>query len=294
MDDRDWHRLIAQLKNGDILPFVGGEATDGILPNGVDLSERWASAYGYPFVDRGDLPRVMQFVATTLGDPVHLKQQVSRELMTPPTPDFASDTEVHGLLARFPIPVFVTTNYDDFLTRALVRARKSPQVATCPWNFEYSYEPLDGPVQSVEGSPAAPLVYHLHGSLAEPDSMVLTEDDYLQFLVNMVLDRGGDDRRLLPPAVLFALATRPILFLGYSLRDWSFRVLFQGLLRNIPGIHRRRHVAVQVLPPLDDGAATGHAKDYLARYLDGWNISIYWGTTAQFCADLCERMEGGE
>lgn len=294
MDDRDWRRLIAQLKNGDILPFVGADATNGVLPNGVDLSERWASAYSYPFGDRDDLPRVMQYVATTLGDPVHLKEQVSRELLTPPTPDFTSDSEVHGLLSRFPIPVFVTTNYDDFMTRALHLAGKEPQVATCPWNFEYSYEPLADPGQSVEGSTTSPLVYHLHGSLSQPTSMVLTEDDYLQFLVNMVLDRGGDDRRLLPPAVLFALATRPILFLGYSPREWPFRVLFQGLLRNIPGIQRRRHVAVQVLPALEDGAAARQAKHYLARYPDGWNISIYWGTTAQFCEDLCARMEGGE
>ena len=34
-------------------------------------------------------------------------------------------------------------------------------------------------------TPANPLVYHLHGHLEMPQSLVLTEDDYLEFLVRI-------------------------------------------------------------------------------------------------------------
>ena len=43
-------------------------------------------------------------------------------------------------------------------------------------------------------SPQTPVVYHLHGHRSVIDSLVLTEDDYLDYLVNMsaAFGRGSD------------------------------------------------------------------------------------------------------
>jgi hypothetical protein len=166
-------------------------------------------------------------------------------------------------------------------------------VAVCPWALEdhpearHGDEPFD-----LIGDAVRPLVYHLHGSWERPRSLVLTQRDYLEFLANVVAAKGNDDdHRMIPPQILTALATRPLLFIGYSLQDWTFLVLFHGLLRNIPLINRRRHVSVQLPPPVNDGPdARTLAMRFLTHHLDGWNISIYWGTAAQFCAEIRTRM----
>src|SRR5256885_1935999 len=72
--------------------------------------------------------------------------------------------------------------------------------------------------------PATRLVFHLHGP-AQPQALVLTEDDYLRFLVTM----AGEGKQLLPKAVREALDRNALLFIGYRLADWNFRALLQLL-----------------------------------------------------------------
>jgi len=56
--------------------------------------------------------------------------------------------------------------------------------------------------------------------------VVITEDHYIEYLTKAPLDR------LLPKRLLEKMrANHRLLFLGYSLRDWNFRVLLRGLKR---------------------------------------------------------------
>jgi hypothetical protein len=292
VEEAEWQRLIHQLRNGECTPFLGAGACYGTLPTGSELSRRWAEEYRYPFADDTDLARVMQYAAVTTRDSVYIKQLVCTELGASSPPDFSEPTEPHALLADFPLRVFLTTNYDDFQVQALKKAGRQPRTAICPWydNAPYDQE-LFNSAAGLDPSPEEPLVYHLHGSAGTPTSLVLTEDDYLEFLVNIARAQAEDDRRLVPSSILAALTTRPLLFIGYSLQDWTFRVLFHGLLRAIPDIHRRPHVSVQLPPPLN-GAITDaeeRAYQYLTRYLERWKISIFWGTSTEFCTELRRR-----
>ena len=38
------------------------------------------------------------------------------------------------VLAKLPLPIFITTNADNLLALALQRAGKAPEVEFCPWN----------------------------------------------------------------------------------------------------------------------------------------------------------------
>jgi hypothetical protein len=291
VEEADWSRLVDQLARGDCTPFLGAGACS-TLPSASQLGVEWAARYEYPFVDQEDLAKVMQYAAISEGDAVFLKQKVCDYFRSVGPPDFSDPAEPHALLARFPIPVFITTNYDDFLVRALGLEGKSPSSALCPW---YTGEDYDRELVEVNHgqhpTSAVPLVYHLHGSMQTPKSLVLTESDYLEFLVKITMTRNDDSLRLIPGAVLSALTDNPLLFVGYSLQDWTFRVLFHGLLRTIPSTHRRRNVSVQLLPPVSAGGQEVElrARRYLTRYLEDWRISIFWGTAAEFCHELRER-----
>jgi hypothetical protein len=294
LQDGDWRRLIDQLKSGECTPFLGAGACHGVLPSGAELCSQWAELYSYPFADHGDLPRVMQYAAISERDAVYVKQKVCQQLAAAGPPDFSDPNEPHALLAQFPISVFLTTNYDDFLVRALKDAGKSPNSATCSWSAGLRYdEDLFATDPGLTPDSANPLVYHLHGSLQDPKSMVLTENDYLEFLVKMASAHEADAvHQLIPSPVLSALTDNPLLFIGYGLQDWTFRVIFHGLLSTIPGTHRRRNISVQLLPPINEpmDEAKTRGTEYLTRYLEDWHISIYWGTAEEFCRELRDRL----
>jgi hypothetical protein len=300
VDERDWQRLVEQLRNGDCTPFLGAGACAGALPTGSELGRQWAERYQYPFQDGSNLPEVMQYASIVEGDPVTVKQRVARELSSLPDPDFTDPAEPHALLAELPINVYLTTNYDDFMTRALHRAGKRPVTAVCPWYRGAEVDahmPLPGGYRTqlpgtYQPRGDEPLVYHLHGSLRYPPSLVLTEQDYAEFLVNLAKDLGEDAKRVVPTQILSALARQPLLFIGYSLRDWSFRMLFHGFVGAVPDVLRRRHVSVQLSPAADmEGPEERRqAEDYLTRYFSKLNISVFWGTAADFCTELRDRM----
>lgn len=294
MGDEDWSRLTSQLRDGHCTPFLGAGACVPTLPDGSALATDWARRHRYPFRDRGDLARVMQYASITVGDAISVKERLCEELAEMGQPDFSAPGEPHALLARFPISVFVTTNYDDFLFRALQEAGKDPHFAISPWMQQPGGYRDNGSDSVLECEPDAnrPLVFHLHGRYSSPGTLVLTEDDYLEFLTNIANVADDGTFGLMPPVVHAAMTDKPLLFIGYSLRDWTFRVLFHGLLRTRPDLLRRRSVSVQLLPPLEGSIedAEQRARSYMDRYLEQNRVSIYWGTAQQFCAELRTRL----
>jgi hypothetical protein len=290
VDEADWRRLVNQVRSGDCLPFLGAGACSGTIPTAHDLSRRYARQYGYPFDDDTDLARVMQYALTEIRDPVDLKSELCRYFGTCGHPSTTDLSEPHALLAGLPLSTFLTTNYDDFLVTALRRAGKTPHVALSPWWDNLNQPPDPQWDLSVE----TPLVYHLHGNCGDPRSMVVTESDYLTYMVNIVEVPASTGRSLLPTVVLDAMSQKPLLFIGYSLQDWTFRVLFHGLARTTPRQNQRRHVSVQLMPKVNGGAkdAEQKARRYLEHYLNGWNISIFLGSASDFCAQLRARLDG--
>jgi hypothetical protein len=141
-----------------------------------------------------------------------------------------------------------------------------------------------GPGEATRG----PLVYHLFGHHEVPESMVLTEDDHFEFLSAIA------DPRLLPPSVKRAIGSTSLLFIGYGVLDFGFRVLIRALLKSITAPNKRLGVAVQ-LPPenLSDTQRT-----QVEKYLEGFlNVSgnlrfrVFWGNTAEFARTLRDRWE---
>ena len=129
--------------------------------------------------------------------------------------------------------------------------------------------------------------HHLFGSDEEPDSLVLTEDDYLRFLVRLAAE---EDR--LPEYIPGALAPSKLLFVGYNLYDWPFRVVLHG---PVSALDRRRHKVKDVAVQLDlEGTGetnTTAMQAFLQQYLQNANINIFWGSTAQFMAEFREQWD---
>jgi len=290
LQDQDWELLIRRIRAGKCTPFLGAGAAYGVLPLGAQIARSWAEEFGYPLDDAGNLARV----ATYLGvqyDPMYPKEILLKKWFQDlKLPDYSMPGEPHATLAGLPIPIYMTTNYDPFMTNALIAAGKKPRRELCRWNNFIKDSPsIFDQDPGFEPSPEEPVIFHLHGHDGYAESLVLTEDDYLDFLVSI-----SRDKELLPHQVRRCLAGTSLLFVGYSLADWSFRVLFRGLVTSVEPSLRRISLTVQ-LPPTSGEDPTESSQEeiqsYLSKYFDQIDIRVYWGTAQEFMTELHARWE---
>jgi DNA-binding transcriptional MerR regulator len=297
-----------------VTPILGPGFYEPMFGTLRAIAQRGAETYQYPMAshERESLPQVAQFLAINQyhGFPLeefedYLKLEIQDEHRDDLTDELLKSTtslnqliqalgakwrerdpsEPSKVLAQLPLPIYITTNVHNLLGNALQEAGKDPQILLCPWNeYVEQSETIFDKEPDYYPSPQRPLVYHLFGRLNEPDSVVLTEDDYFDFLIGVT---GNKD--LIPPVVRRALSDSALLFLGYQMDEWNFRVLFRSLLSKQGGGRRDRyaHIAAQIEPVEGRILAPERARRYLETYFSkGADISIFWGSAQDFLKEL--------
>lgn len=125
-------------------------------------------------------------------------------------------------LAEIGFPLVVTTNYDRLFEGQLERVDppRSPRVSI--------YSPKSNEATEVFADPTAesPVMYKIHGDITRLDSIVITDEDYIQFVLRM---RDKDQYDPVPLDLKFYLTRWTTLFVGYSLLDYNLRLLFKTL-----------------------------------------------------------------
>ena len=126
-------------------------------------------------------------------------------------------TEFHRNIAALPFRLCITTTPDDFLYNAFEEAEKSP--IRHFYNFRKPQT-----IQLPEPTINRPLVYHLYGHLDRPESLVITENDLIDFLVNIIRDEPQ-----FPPSIRAKLSLQEItcLFVDLGFKNWYLRVLLR-------------------------------------------------------------------
>jgi CHAT domain/SIR2-like domain len=196
----------------------------------------------------------------------------------------------HRILAHMPFKVIITTNPDELLVDALKEAGKAPKVELCRWKnvlVNDQRDEIEWPRSYVEAEPnyepteRRPLVYYLFGYLRCLDSLVLTEDNYFDYLIGITKNKDTH-----PSTVRKALSSTALLFLGFQLDDWDFRVLFRSLMAQEGRRKGFTHVAVQIDPEEGRIIDPDRARRYLQKYFGDVDIDIYWGSVDDFIRDL--------
>src|SRR6185436_2324310 len=174
LSENEWNHLISFIRERKVTPVIGPAVARGVLPEHVQLAAEWADRWQYPFADRADLTRVSQFLSLTEYRLLP-HERIQQRYSSARTPDFGHPEELHALLADMRLPLYLTTNYDDLMLKALASRGLEPARAFPCWNQSLKEQTVDAiPVDTARG----PLVYHLFGHHEVPESMVLTEDDH--------------------------------------------------------------------------------------------------------------------
>jgi hypothetical protein len=289
LDERDWESLLYRIKTGKCTPFLGPEVSQDFVKSDQEIAQSWAREHAYPLNDPHNMPRVAQFL-TIKRDPAFPADEVARYLaLMDRAPDANNPDEPHHFLAGLPLPLYITTNYDPFMMQALKNRSRNVTREICRWNRDTQSLPsIFDPGSPANISAANPVVYHLFGHADIPESLVVTEDDYLDFLVNI-----SRNQTLIPRQIERALVGTSLLFIGYQLTDLRFRVLFRGLITSLERSLRRASIAVQLNPepPDIEGLTAADVRAYVEEYLARDEVRVYWGDSFEFIRELRSRWE---
>lgn len=209
----------------------------------------------------------------------------------------------YSMLARLPVTTYVTTNRDNLLFDSLVAEGRQPKIVVGRWR---PLEQDDGAPDDERWPPSVfeeqpgfrpsvkePLIYYVFGNMSFPRTVVLTEDDYFDFLVGFTRNQFNPHTKM-PPYVARALAEKGLVFLGFQFEDWEFRTLFRGVLPRSGEQYGSDHssVAVQIEPGDGRMAEPVAARAYLTTYFNrNRHIQTYWGTSDDFLKELTTRWK---
>ena len=291
MKERHWNNLVGSLRHGNCVLMLGSEipvrgpstastiASQGEITLAEELRRRLAreleednrspngntlAALAQQYEDTEG------FGATTLRAAAEMVLS-SRQY---------SPSAVHDQLASLPFSLIVTTSQDAMLSQALKAAGKIPVTQ----RYHMRGDKRDNPEFALPGSPASPVVYHLFGSAEEPSSLVLSENDVLDFLIRVVSERPP-----LPNSLLRALKRvgQSFLFVGFGIRHWDLRVLLKVLLRALELNRSGPAIAAEplntLLPPDRD--------EMILFYQRGTRVEVEDDDIGTFLTKLSQRLE---
>lgn len=305
-----WDTMRSEMKKGRCLPILGPGLTERLFGTSAECARRLAQARAFPLADRynAEWAQVAQFVHVIEGpDDLrdwlteywqarlnHFSHGESHEEFIDRVRAIGKQRrgsdpeEAHVLLAKLPIPIYVTCNQDTWMEDALIEQGRTPVVEYLRWKQELRGEG----VYDEKATPATverPLVYHLLGTIEEPRSLVLTEDDYFEYLT--ASSKIGN----LPSNCAAAWSSHVLLFLGFELMEWQSRLLFHSILdeerRSMRYRSKKRAVAVQVSP--DEGVQEPRAAlQYFQQYFRDAVTDMYAGRADDFLLDLWKQLGG--
>jgi len=246
-------RIVNAIRNGTCIPFLGAGVSTGYrdwrngqaeilgCPSGSELRNELEQALKqrHPPVrelDRltlSDLPALAEFFNYCDGGHRGEMENVVRSSLQ----RAASPRPIHWVLASIPsIRCVFTTNYDELVEQAVTQPR-----IVLPYVYDQSLKrqqrPDDFPEELLINSrfnpnaPIPPLVlYKMHGCVNRPGSMLITTFDYVRYLADW-----KDSHLGMPKEFRNLLVKNTILFLGYGLGDWNFRVIWEAMISSFPG-----------------------------------------------------------
>lgn len=222
--DEDWEDLKFSIESNNCILMLGPDAaTQEINGRHRPLTEILADELAEEFdaeikkkINLSDLAQVSQYYHSIKGSKTTLMRKVVKFY----TNRQRLCNELHKDLAQLPFYFYITTTHDKMIENAL--SRKDPIIK---WYHFKDNEVNKEPIKM--GTFEKPLLFYLYGNLEDQKSLVLTEDDLLDFLKALISEDPS-----LPDCIRkeLSVSEKTLLFLGFGFRHWYLRILLHKLL----------------------------------------------------------------
>jgi hypothetical protein len=224
MRDQDWASLTSSIQSGRCILMLGPDAFMAefggeTLPVAVGLArfvkERLGEQYAYLNPSN---PWSVAQVAVEQEDANTLRAWVHEFYDT-----YQTESEPLNNLAALPFRLIVNTSPGFSAERAFANVKDKTYV---------DFYDRTAPPRTYLPDPTAdaPVIYGLYGSLSQPSSMILSENDRFDFLISIIAEDPP-----LPQKLTSALCDprQSFLFLGFNLAQWQLRMLMHVVLGRV-------------------------------------------------------------
>jgi SIR2-like domain len=212
--------------------------------------------------------------------------------------------ELHRFFAKLPellrrkygqlsCPVMVTTNYDTLLEEAFEETSEPYNLLVYKkdenerYNFYYrhfgetEYQIITGDSLPELELGKKVVILKLHRGLDQlnpmQESWIVTEDDF----INMARSKIAG---LLPNNVLTRIRSSHLWFLGYSMQDWSLRVMLWDLWNRQNGYQWKNFYNSAIEPMADED-------EFTRRFWEKWDVKVIAATLETYLPALHQRLE---
>ena len=144
-----------------------------------------------------------------------------------------------------------------------------------------------------------PYIYHILGHEKQPESIVMSVDDHINFLIKTKQSQEiyKDKKAPIPECIDSEIRNKTLLFIGYRWQDWEFRTIFRWAV-GIKDEDREKYspkkasVVVQFQPgprELLTAEFEEAAQKYLQAYFAHCNLDIQWEDSENFFCRLLQE-----
>jgi hypothetical protein len=217
--------LASRIEAGNCVLVLGpGSSIDSGPGGDSPIDQRFARTLGESLnltraerrdLNPDDLRLVSQLWQEKNKNSAYLQRQLERFYR-----QFAGHTTVfHRNIAALPFRLLITTTPDDFMFDALAEVGKKP--VRDFYNFRKAR-----PAGRYSVGVNSPLVYHLYGHPEDPSSLVITENDLIDFLTSVVRKDPPLPGQIAEP---LSRVDSTCLFVDLGFKNWYLRVLMKSL-----------------------------------------------------------------
>jgi len=279
LQEPDWRRLVLPITRGNCILMLGPDAvTEKIDDGNVPLMDLFAQTLKEALPDRPEIPggsgvaRIAEIYKSQYGSWGLLSAaedffRTKMKLKCPLLED----------LAALPFRLVINTTCGTQMEEAF---------GPYPWkNSNSDCYVKGGPKKEMVpsfDSPDRPLIYHLYGCTSDLESLILSENDLLDFLVSVI---SGNPP--LPNNIKSAFTDKKhcFLFLGFGFKHWYLRILLHVLSI---GRGENTSFALEKFDTSHDASSVETTKLF---FQEGHKIHFFDMPLDEFVSSLRKRVE---
>jgi hypothetical protein len=213
--------LIEEIAEGRCLPFIGaGFSKNAVTNDGTSLPD-WRELTDF-LAQRiqEDTSRLKSDEIAQLYDKIYGRDELLDAVTDELERSSPKPGAVHAALTRLPFDIIYTTNFDRLIDRAYKDKGRIPEIITRDIGVPFL------------GGKRSPGIVKMHGDIDNRDQMILTTEDYENYL---------ESHPVMATHLSAMLITRTALFIGYSLSDPNVASINRIICDRLRGFKRRSY-----------------------------------------------------
>jgi hypothetical protein len=277
-EDENWDTLIYAIRKNNCILMLGPDAaTEAVNGTHRPLTEILANQLAEKIkpeikkeINPSDLAQISQQYCMEKGR-LDLEARVAAFY----NERLKLTNDLHNNLAAMPFYFTVTTTPENMFPEALRKEKKEPVIG------RYSFKG-GKPGKVGMGTSEKPLVFYLYGTVAEPGSLLLTENDLLDFMVALISKKPPLQDNI---RIELQNKDKSFLFLGFGFKHWYLRILLHVLQG---GNRKSRSFAMEQFPL---GSSAELQQNVLFFKRSDYKIHIFKQELNRFAKQLREKFE---